>query len=246
MQLDELKALEFSNGEIAVYQVLLQFGAIGVNQIHEQTGMERRAIYDILNKLLSKGFVVYTIEDRTKTYKCAPLKKIEEELQEKKKILEKLEQKVPQMNSLFESSKTSADVRLFRGKEGIKSIFEDQLNYKEVHFIGGRWYVLQQMPSFWETYNKRRIKKKVHWYNLVLSDAPKIPEEKYVHIRQLPAEFSGSPSIIFIYGNKVVNVLWGEELIAFMIESKDIAENYKKYHKYLWNKVATDTSPHSR
>ncbi len=41
-----------------------------------------------------------------------------------------------------------------------------------------------------------------------------------------------------IYGNKVVNIMWGDELFAFMTESKEIADNYKKYHKYLWDKIA--------
>ena len=94
------------------------------------------------------------------------------------------------------------------------------------------------MPIYWGHYNKRRIKKKVKWLNLTLHDAPKLPTNQLVEIRILPKEFSGAPSIIFIYGNKVVNVLWGEEFFAFSIESKDIAENYKKYHNYLWNNVA--------
>ena len=57
-------------------------------------------------------------------------------------------------------------------------------------------------------------------------------------MKRLPKAFSGNPMVIFIYGNKVANVLWGEEPYAYVIENKQIAENYKKYHKYLWENVA--------
>jgi hypothetical protein len=32
--------------------------------------------------------------------------------------------------------------------------------------------------------------------------------------------------------------MFGAELFAFVIESSEIAENHKRYHKYLWDKVA--------
>ncbi len=57
-------------------------------------------------------------------------------------------------------------------------------------------------------------------------------------IKFLPKEFSGNPTVIGIYGNKVTNFIFGDEFFAFVIESKELAENYKRYHKYLWDKVA--------
>jgi hypothetical protein len=60
----------------------------------------------------------------------------------------------------------------------------------------------------------------------------------YEEIRFLPEEFSGNPSVVCIYGNKVVNFMFGAELFAFVIESSEIAENHRRYHKYLWDKVA--------
>ena len=57
-------------------------------------------------------------------------------------------------------------------------------------------------------------------------------------IKFLPKEFSGNPTVICVYGNKTVNFLFGEDFFAFLIESKQIAENYKKYHKYLWDNMA--------
>ncbi len=54
----------------------------------------------------------------------------------------------------------------------------------------------------------------------------------------LPKEFSGNPTVICIFGNKVVNFILDKELFAFVIECKELADNYRRYHKYLWNNVA--------
>jgi len=37
---------------------------------------------------------------------------------------------------------------------------------------------------------------------------------------------------------KVANFIFGENLFVFVIESRELAENYQKYHTFLWNKVA--------
>ncbi len=238
MNLKELSHIGLTQGQIKVYSAILNIGTASVNQIHEKTGLERRAIYDIINKLIEKGLITYTTEKKKRTYKCAPPNKLQEKINEKKQELENFEKIIPEINKLYNSKKEEISLEVYRGEEGIKTLFEDMLNYKENRFLGRRWYVLEQMPLFWIHYNRRRIKDKVTWYNLSLHDAPKFPKEEFMKVKVLPEEFSGSPSIIWIFGNKVAHVNWGENLFAFVMESKEIADNYKKYHKYLWDKVA--------
>ena len=240
MKLEELHVLGLTNGEIKVYSAILNIGISTINKIHEQTGFERRAIYDIINKLIEKGLVTYTVEKGKRTYQCAPPNKLREEINKRIALLDNLEKLLPSIENIYQASKPEINVEVFRGKEGIKAVFEDTLNYKEVRFIGGGWYVVKEMPFYWHTYNKRRIIHGTKWYNLVRYEMRKmkIPSGKLTYVKILPKEFSGTPSLIWIFGNKVANVVWGDTLFAFVIESQEIADNYKMYHHYLWNKVA--------
>lgn len=234
MELQELNILGLSQGEIKVYSAILHLGTSSINNIHEKTGMERRAIYDIINKLLEKGFITYTIERKKRTYQCTPINKLKEEAEKRIHELNTFKNLIPRIEYVYKQNKPKTNLEAFRGKDGISAVFEDMLNYKEVYFIGGKWYVAKEMPNFWGSYDQRRIKAGTKWYNLVLHDAPIAPTDKLVEIKTLPKEFSWNPSLIWIYGNKVVNVLWGEEKLAFMIENKEIAENYKRYFDFLW------------
>ena len=240
MELQELKILGLTKGEIKVYTAILNTGISTLNNIHEKTGIERRAIYDIINKLIEKGLITYTVEKGKRTYQCAPPDKLKEEINKKKQEIKKFEKLIPEIEHTYKSLKPKINLEVFRGKEGIKAVFEDMLNYKKNYFIGGGYYIMDLLPHYWPQYNERRIKLGIKWYSLGLYETKKrkIPEKRLLWIKYLPKEFSGGPSVVFIFGNKIVNVLWGEEWFAFMIESKEIADNYKKYHKYLWEYVA--------
>ncbi len=80
MDLFELKEIGLSDGEVKVYTAVLELGIASINKIHEKVGIERRNIYDILNKLIEKGLVSYTLEKQVKVYQCTYPGKIAEEI----------------------------------------------------------------------------------------------------------------------------------------------------------------------
>lgn len=243
MELEFLGKIGLSKGEVKVYGAILDFGKCSINKIHENVGIERRNIYDILNKLIDKGLISYVMENKKRLFQITHPNKILGYIDEKEgdleKTREKIKEKIPDMLQKFESKKPEIKAEIYRGKEGIKAVWEDMLNYKENYFVGSGRYAMKLMPNFWENWNKRRIKLKVKWYNLLREEMKKeVKAEKYEFIKFLPKEFSANPVVIFIYGNKIANVLWGTDFFAFVIESKEINEYYRKYHKYLWENVA--------
>ena len=243
MELEILEKIGLSKGEIKIYNSILDLGSASINKIHEKTGIERRNIYDIINKLIDRGLVSYITENKKRFFQTTHPNKIigyvEEKKQDLDKIKEELIKEIPRIIKKFQAKKPDIKAEIYRGKEGIKAVWEDMLNYKENYFIGSGRYAMKLMPNFWYNFNKRRIKLKVKWYNLLREEMKKeVKPEKYEFIKFLPEEFSVNPLVIFIYGNKVANVLWSPDFFAFLIESKEIAENYKKYHKYLWDNIA--------
>ena len=201
--------------------------------------MERRAIYDIINKLIEKGLITYTVEQGKRTYQVAPPNKLKEEANKKIEELKKFQSIVPGIEEIYKESKPKMNIEIFKGKEGIFSVWEDMLNHKDVYWIGSGRYVPIKYPIWFKHWNERRIKAKTKWINLLRYEMKKnFKLLKLESAKFLPKEFSGNPTVIGIYGNKVVNFTFTEDLFAFMIENKEIAENYKKYHKYLWKNIA--------
>ena len=243
MSLDILRKIGLSEGEIKVYSALLDLGVTSVNNIHEKVGIDRRNIYDILNKLIERGLVSYTESDKKRVFKISDPEKILSYVEEKKtnldNIKKEIEKIVPEMKEKFNQKNDEIFSEIFRGSEGLKAVWDDMLNYKKIYWIGSGSYAPERYPAFFKDWNKRRKKKKVESYHLYRYEKWKTAQKSwFTGARVLPPEFSGNPTVTVIYGDKVAQMLLGKNIQVFVIESKELAENYMRYHKYLWDKVA--------
>lgn len=243
MNLEILKKIGLAEGEIKVYAALLEIGATSINSIHEKVGIDRRNIYDILNKLIERGLVSYIEENGKRVFKISNPDKILSYIEEKKsglnEVKSEVEKIIPDMQDIFRSKKQELFAEIFKGAEGMKAVWDDLLNYDAIYWIGAGLYVPDRFPAYWKEWNSRRIKKKVASYLLFRYEKRKEVNKKlFTTYKFLPQEFSGNPTVTVVYGDKVAQMLLGENLMVFVIQSNELAENYKKYHRFLWDKVA--------
>lgn len=244
MNIEDLKELNFSDGQIKVYHAVLALGISTINKIQEKTGIERRNIYDILNKLIEKGVITYTVEKGKRTYQCTHPNKIKEEIKKKQEGLHRLEKEIPTLTALFNVSKPNIRAEVFRGSEAIKALLNEALEYKESYWIGGNSSVEKtHLKAWFGHWMQRRVEKKHMMYDLVdygtfLEGLPahdiKKHKKEYYKYCQLPKELN-SPMVIIIFGNKVAQVLYKkEQSFAFVLESQEIKESFMKYFHYFW------------
>lgn len=243
MELNTLKELGLSKGQVKVYSAVLELGTSGLNKIQEKTGIERRNIYDILNKLIEKGLITYTVEKGKKTFQCTHPNKILEEIKKKEKSLKQLENQIPQIKDLFDISKPEIRAEVFRGNEAMKALLNEALEYKESHWIGGNSGVEStNLKNWFNHWMKKRAKKKHIMYDLVdygtflqglkPTNIKKHKKEYYKRC-ELPKDLK-SPMVIIIFGNKVAQILWSKQSFAFVLESEQIKQSFMKYFNYFW------------
>jgi len=250
MELEYLSKIGFTKGEIKIYTALLDIGISTLNKIQEKTGIDRRNIYDILNKLIEKGLVSYTIEKGKKTFQITHPDKILNYLEEKKKEIEETKKEItpniPDLVKVFNKTKNPIRAEVYRGKESLKALHEESLNYPKQYWIGGNSTVESNvdtdMKNWFNHWMKRRAKKKVMMYDLAdhgtylenFKDANLSKHKKEYHkYCQLPKDLK-SPMVILIFGDKVAQILWSAQPFAFVLESKEIRESFMKYFYYFW------------
>ncbi|MEK6973390.1 MAG: helix-turn-helix domain-containing protein [archaeon] len=249
MELSELKEIGLSDGEVKVYTAVLELGIASINKIHEKVGIERRNIYDILNKLIEKGLVSYTLEKQVKVYQCTYPGKIAEEIKKKQLSLKELEKKIPQVKSLFNASKPEIRAEVYRGNEGIKALLDEVIEYKESFWLGGNSFeeytaVPKSLEIWWEHWMKRRVENKHVMHDLVsygthlrgLEPWKKEKHKKnYYKYCALPKGMR-SPLVIILFGTKVAQIIWGKQSFAFVLESEKVRDSFMKYFNYFWKK----------
>lgn len=239
MEIEEtLKEIGLADEEIKVYLAMLKTGSNLASKISVETKINRSHVYQLLERLISKGFVSYVIKENRKYFSAVNPEKIIEIIKEKE---QKLKNILPNLLTLASFEKEKPIVEIFEGKAGIKTILNDILKTKKEWLAFGSSGKGQEVLSFYaEHWEKEREKLKIILRGILdssesgLKRGKEIAKRKYTKIKYVKESYS-NPSSTWIYGDKLAFIIWGKEhSFAIRIISKEITNNFKKHFEVLW------------
>ena len=235
--------LGFSENEARTYLELLKIGGTTTTTLAKKLNLHRGYIYEILDKLIQKGIVSVIKKNGKKHFEAVPPSKIfgyiEDQtikLEKSKKDFEKI---LPALNNLRELSKKGQEVLLFEGKKALMNIMNDIiLQKKPIFTFGASGKFPKEMDSYYFLWNKQRVKNKISLqivYNkkeIGQLEASHL-ENAYVEKRYLDFD-KDNPMSTMLYADKVVIIIWIQEPVILLIESKEGYNLYKKYFDVFW------------
>lgn len=243
MDISQLEKIGLKEKEARVYVALLKKGETLANGLAKETSILRSSIYDYLDILLEKGFASYVVKSGKKYFHAVDPKKILDNFEERRKREEiALKEIVPKLVELQDVARKGASVEVFEGKEGMKTVFSRILKDgpKEMLAYGSSGVSYKVLPFFMEHWHRQRIKQRMKVkiiYNNVGESRERIrsgPSLGYSEIKFMPIE-NVSLTGTAIYDNKVLIMMWNPEMpLAIVIESEDIAKQYKDNFEMLW------------
>ncbi|MFA5020429.1 MAG: helix-turn-helix domain-containing protein [Candidatus Pacearchaeota archaeon] len=234
---DILKEIGLLEEEIKVYMTLLKIDSSLASNVAKKSDLERSLTYKILGNLIKKGFVSYVIKNNVKYFSPVSPNKIIDILKDKQ---EKLEEIIPELNSLFEPKEEKPIVEIFEGIEGIKTILKDILKIKQEWFAFGSGKGPETLSYYVEHWEKERVKNKILMKAILDSSEQGLKRGKnlsklnFTEVKYSD-EKNSSPSSIWIYGNRVAVITWTKEYpFAIRTISKEVSTSYKNYFNALW------------
>lgn len=223
--------LGFTQNETKVYLALSELGNVSVGVIQKKTGLVAPRVYDALQRLIDKGLVSSFVLNKKKHFKAAEPSKLQSFLKEKMDIASLIISQFPK----FPKEKNPS-VEVFIGKEGVKTLAEDELNAKKIFVLWGSPAYGEKFTYFRPGYHKRRIEKKVAMYSIFSKEHQKYGKEfaqlPYTSVRFLPY---GLPLTIIVYLDRVVITCWAEDIIAIRIKNQEFADKAIEQFKYFWD-----------
>ncbi len=229
---ETLTRLGLTENESVVYLTLLKLGPSLAGILSRKCGIHRRTIYDILDRLIAKGLIGYIVTNNRKLFEAKSPAQFKEILREQETILE---DELPNLLKLYSQEKEHGFTQFFRGKNGLKSVFSDQLMAKEeIMVIGASAQAYETLAHYFPHYDRERQKKNIPVRMIFNNDVKKknlkIP---LAQIKYLPEKLS-TPSATNIYDDTVNIIVWGENPLAIVIKNKNIADSYRVYFQLLW------------
>ncbi len=234
--MDVYPALEefgLSSKEARVYLSLLESGESTGGEVAQECGFHRRTAYDVLDSLLKKGLVSYSMKKYVRVYHAADPKTLLMRLEQRKDLLAAV---MPSLEGMAQS-KEQPVVNVYSGKEGLRTVLNDHLSTRKPLLIyGGAMQIVSLLPSFHKKYVSERKRLKIQIRGIMV-DTPEVrqilADTPLFDYKFLPPGVS-APVIWWVYGDNVVFIYWREEPFAVQLQSAPFAESFRKYFNHAW------------
>ena len=236
-----LKSLGLTEKEANVYIGSLKIGQSTVQGISEEAGTYRTYTYEVLKGLCEKGLMSGSIRSGVKYFEAVDPEKLRSIEKEREEILKKI---VSELKKIRGSVIERPEVNFFTGMEGIKTIHELILkeNPKEILVYGNSQRIIEFMVWHFSRYVRERVEKGIK-ARVITERSEKtlgiIGERGKIELREtrfFPDGFR-FPTIKYIFGDKVANILMGKEPAGIVVESKDIADGEREAFEVMWAEV---------
>jgi len=244
-----LEEIGFTKGEIKVYFALLGLGEATIGAIAKKSGVTPAKTYPILEKLAKKGLTTSVIKSNTQHFQAFNPKRILNYIEEKRKKLKHEENEIkrllPQLTARqVKEAKQSATVyESYRGLKTLYDEFIEELKNSKEEFIAftlGHEYEDPSLMLFFEHYDLARKNLGIKTRLIGIEEQrrffkKRLLESSAIEIRYLP--YASVPQGVIIVGGRIATMMWKPEPVAFVIQSKLIAEAYRKFFWDLWKQA---------
>lgn len=239
-----LAEIGLSQREIAVYRALLKLGSTTTGPLVKESGVQNAKIYETLEKLIKRGLVTFVYKEKIKYFQATNPNELLNFFDSKRESLQKT---IKELLILKEKKEPEYQTRVYEGIKAIKAAFWEMYDYVGKNseycvFPIGEQLEREELLLFFSQIFQKRLRLKIRVRALPNTKLKNIFEKtykghlKFFQVRYTRQEF---PAGIFIFKDHVLNVLWGEKPVAFLIKSPENSERWLKFFDEQWNLANT-------
>lgn len=226
-----LNFLGFDDKTERVYRALLSLADATATRIAEETGLVRTSVYHVLEHLTNMGLVSTSVHRGVKRFIAENPNKIKTYFEQRLILAERI---IPELRKEVGKTLYNSEIKIYRGKEAIKSITEDALDTKEkiilsigsskkfLQFIGGKF-----------GYGHRRRMKGVLARSIRLEGDESLTNPRLNQIKFIDKN-TDFPGYILIYDNKVCVIMFEKDGLAFVMENQSFSKMAKSIFELIW------------
>lgn len=222
----------------SAYVAALELGEATVNQVATRAGLGRTTAYNIIERLQEEGLVNLVDRDDKRFVVPEDPHVLLQRLEAKQRTLIEL---MPQLRSLYNSSRTKPEIRFYEGEDAVRTVLWDTLTAQS-KMLRGVLSTSQLLESVgeqqMEEYIQQRIALGIHLQ--VLRSASQDINTLWPDSDNQLRELRYAPENItlgmttYVYDDKVVMLSSKREDYGLIIRSKDFADLYAAMFDGLW------------
>lgn len=240
--IEHLEQIGLSNKEARVYLALLPYKDVGTSFLMRSTNLHGQFVYNALDRLEKFGLVQHVIKNGRKKFTANPPKRILSILDEKRLSAQTI---VRQLEEKF-AGRHEQDFTIYQDETAFvnrqRELLEITPEDSDMYVIASgtdKYMSILELHGVADEFDHLRKMKRIHVYYIgaesVKERLDKYERERafWTH-RTLPGQALGKMSIE-IWPNCVDFVVYGEPVLIFSLNSKDVSDGYREFFNTLWN-----------
>ncbi|MFA6528041.1 MAG: helix-turn-helix domain-containing protein [Candidatus Gracilibacteria bacterium] len=231
-----LENIGLTNKEAKIYLSILSLGSSPVSKIAKKAGLNRVTAYDILEKLMQKGFITKHNRKDSLYFDAVDPEIIALDFRARARDLRK---SLPDFK-LLKGESTYPQLQYFEGIESIKKIYLDTLNSKTeiLNYVDSRSIRLT-WPEYDREYVEERVKRKIYLRGISANDeeGKRVKADDwncYREIRLIDKDAFDFSNEINIYDNKIAIISFSPKPTGMIIENESIVKTQRAIFKMAW------------
>jgi sugar-specific transcriptional regulator TrmB len=237
-----LEEIGLERREARIYLMMLRYGSSTASKVADRAEVDRTTTYTILERLMKRGLASYIIRNNVKYFQAAPPEQILTDMREMERKVETI---LPHLNALSKSAKEETSVEVFKGREGIRTLYKMMINDgKDYYWMGGGAESCSRFPKETETFVKKANAKGMKG-KLIFRETEEFFVGSGETYRLIPREYLSSITTT-IWGDKTGVFVWSEPFFAIVIESKEVADSNRGTFDFMWEVGKKPSAEHMK
>ena len=242
-----LTSLGLSEKEAQIYEATLESGPETVQKIAHRAGITRTGAYAYIRSLIQKGLMSSSTRDKRTYFSAEPPENLFRLLEQQKEKMKEsavgLKKILPRLQTIYETSEDRPHVRVFEGKDGLKTMTTDLLksrfgSLQEFTSLDEAYAIVPPQPNDHREQIKKKFKKIPSKVIYTSKDGPILKQINGIKERRfIPKDIFPFTGSVNIYGNKISLTSRKKTITGVIIENKEIADTLRALFSLAWDSL---------
>lgn len=242
-----LEQLDLSEIEASLYTGLLDNGPMSVRDLAVFTKMKRTTAYFYIDQLVEKGLVVKLSHGTQKLVTVSqPKESLQYLVEEKERQAKQLKGVFPDMLTAIKTTlpkiktNTEAEIKYYKGKNGVKKIYEETLKGKEVRSYVNAEEIAKAFPDNYQLLDIAYDSNPEIKIFEICEESPTTrkrllnPQKNHLY-KVLPKNKKLTSQDVLISDDKIAIIDLKGSTNGIVITSVDLAKNFRLLFDLLWD-----------
>lgn len=243
METETLEKIGLTKNESIVYSTLVKLGTVKTAEILKQSGLNSGRIYDTLESLKHKGLISESNINGVKHFTASPPGQLRDYFQQRLNELKQeepiIEEAIPQLDLLRNTSLGESRAVVYTGLRGLKTAvdeaFEKVEKGEEILAMGVTSLKDEKINRFWINWSPKRLNKKIEAKHLFSEPSDLYREFKKMKYTKAKILTGITPVTIDIFGTKTVLIMnYKDPISCILIQDENSVQSFRQFFYQLW------------